>query len=109
MSNLVSFSCVVSQLKEEMTLNWSGVGETIETYVVGGQSPSNVSPTGTLDEEREILSLAALENIRGVLLNLTNGDDVSDGINVVVTPEAVYASKGALFKENGVEECHVSL
>ena len=100
MSSFSPIQLVIPKLKDIMVQQEGAVRESIETYVVGGEIKSKGHP-GTIREEREFLSLAERENIKGVLFNLSWDEE---GICVVLTPRNVLVSKKDLFQPTGEEE-----
>jgi hypothetical protein len=82
--------------------------ETIQTYVIGGMSwiPEE-NRSGTIKEERKILSIAEEEKIVGVQFNVLDGDTNPDAALSVVmtagdekTPGRIFFSKNKLFDPN---------
>jgi hypothetical protein len=100
-SSILPFEDVHDFVKEEMVDQWSADESSITTYVVGGQPPSLMVPEGTLEEERDILALAAAKKVAGVLFNKTSADNEDEGLNVVLTPEKIYVSMEPLFPVTG--------
>jgi hypothetical protein len=101
-SSVMPIKDVLHKLKDSMTAK-GAVRNTIETYVIGGEIPSEAND-GTLEEEEEIKALAEQENIKGVLFNLAQGEEVP--LNVVLTPENVYVSINNLFDSSPIDEGH---
>lgn len=95
-SSVVSVEHALQKLKNAMIDREGALKETIETYIVGGEQPSEDNE-GTLEEENTILAMAEKENIQGVLFNVAQGEE--DGLSVVLTPKNVYVSKNLLFPE----------
>lgn len=93
------FADVLQKLKKEM-VDRGAARETIETYVIGGEAPSSEEHPGTIEFEKEMLDLAAQENIQGVLFNAAQAKGPLDEevLSVVLTPENVFVSKNLLFQ-----------
>lgn len=102
-SHIFPFEDVVAKLKGEMMAHEAAINDEIEIYVVGGQVPTAETP-GTLDEELEVVSRVHSEHIRGVLFNQTKGDDDTDSLSVVLTPDEIVVSKDLLFPVSGNDD-----
>jgi hypothetical protein len=87
-----------------MVTQEGAVMETIKTYIIGGEEPAEESPEGTLNDEREVLKIAASEKIEGVLFNQAEPDDDMESLSVVLTPELIYVSKEDLFHVTGSDD-----
>lgn len=98
-SSATDFLEIHDRLTDEMVCQGSAVSRTIATYVIGGEAPSkeNEFLGGSLEEEETIKALAPVLNIKEVLFNQTSGDNDTDSLAVVLTPENIFVSKRALF------------
>ncbi len=100
-SSLNPFRYVFQRIKCEMIDQEGAEEDTIESYVIGGQLPSEMSPEGTIAEEEEVTSMMVSEGIKEVLFNQTLAENEEDALSIVVTPEKVYVSNNPLFPEEG--------
>jgi hypothetical protein len=100
------FPCtfVVQKLKDEMVKQGNALPDTITTYVVGGEEPSEESPEGTIAEEIEFVEISEAEKIEGVLFNETTPGDDSSSLSAVVTHEGVFVSHDDLFPVTAKED-----
>lgn len=107
-ANEISFIDGIEIMKQKMIESGCDPFNDIEVFVIGGQnpsmnsssaktspqSPSSIisSPTpGNLEDEAEILAIAAEMGIRGVLFNYSKNQ--REPLEVVLTPTKIFVSK----------------
>lgn len=101
-SNISDVHSVVQLLKDRM-IKEEPVGESIETYIIGGELPFTgpdeageiIEHPGSLEPEKEAMALLRLKKINGVFFNLIAPDD--GDTCVVVTPEKIFVATKYLF------------
>ncbi len=84
---------IVNNLKNKMRSQ--GCVSDVEVCIVGGCLETEDNPRGTFLEEANILNLAKQMNVQAVRFNLPGYEQ---NVNVVLTPDQIYASKSQLFK-----------
>jgi len=98
-SSYYSFPKVLDLLKQKMKDQGA---ESIEIYVIGGETPSPFCKKGTIHDEEKIAGLADKDDeIAGVMFNLAEGE--RNPLSVVVTPEKIYVSKDQDGQEDPLE------
>jgi len=93
-SSCVAINDAFHALKKEM-VRVGCLKMTIQTVVIGGESPTFDEPEGCIEEEKEFLRLGSKGKIREALFNFAKGEEES--LSVVVTAEKIYVSKKNLY------------
>lgn len=108
-SGIEAVNEVFHSIKEEMC-SQGCLEETIETFVVGGESPSTENPEGCIQDELELFSLIEEHKIKEMLLNSVNAEDNEECLSVVMTAEHIFVSKREIFDSlEGMDNAGINL
>ncbi|MBX9923850.1 MAG: hypothetical protein K2Y01_07040 [Rhabdochlamydiaceae bacterium] len=88
----VAIEDMFSRLKSKM-LKKNCLEDTLETFVVGGESPNRTNPEGSVEDEIEIAKLVREYKTKELLFNFVNAQSLSESLGVVLTPDLIYVNK----------------